>query len=172
MTPLSLVRSASNRSVYELAGVGSLWVAGWLGGERAFFTTNNGTWTCSKAGVIGGPLVATGPSGSVDGRFAPGFLGTTGSMSWARTQYALGPAGGFSTNYRLDEGGRTLCEFGVERFFGERWPIDVIGRRANLPDEALMFAIYAVRTLARQKARKKSRRRSSMGPLGSMFGGS
>jgi hypothetical protein len=38
-------------------------------------------------------------------------------MSWGGTQNALGRAGGFSTDYRLEQGGRTVCEFGIARFF-------------------------------------------------------
>jgi hypothetical protein len=91
MAELELARSASDRRLYEIAGVGTLRFAG-LFSRRATAEAAATAWSFDRRGVWQTTIEASDAKGTVVGSFAPRKLRRGGLLRWGDRDLELRPA--------------------------------------------------------------------------------
>jgi hypothetical protein len=127
MADVELTRSADDRRLYDLAGVGTLRLEG---------------WSSRKA------MEATDAAGEVVGEYEPrGALRRGGLVRWAGRELELRPASRWRERYALADGDRELAAFDGKGW-GKR-PVKVTLDDADaLQPGLVLFAAFVVRGLA------------------------
>ena len=146
MAELELKRTADDRRLYALEGVGTLRLAG-LGGRVATAEAGTDSWHITRRGFWRRTVQATDAADSVVGEFEPRGLRRGGALRWAGRGLELRPASSWRERYALADGERELAVFD-----GKGWgrrPVGVIvDDPAPLEPGLLLFAAFVVRGLA------------------------
>ena len=146
MAELELTRSKDDRRRYELAGVGSLRLEGWM--SRAATAEADGrSWRLGRRGVLRAVVEATDAAGTPVGRFMAGGLRRGGTLSWGDRTLQLRPASFWRERYALADGEHELALFDGKGW-GKR-PVKITVEDPAAVDPALLlFTAYVVRGLA------------------------
>ncbi len=146
MRELELTRSAEDRRLYELAGVGTVRLKGWA--SRAAGAEANGrSWEIARRGLFQVTVEATDETGEMVGRFRARGLRRGGSLSWVDRELVLRPASHWRQRYALADGDRELAVL-EGKGWGRR-PVKVsVDDPSALDPGLLLFAAFVVRGLA------------------------
>ena len=153
MVDLELTRTADDRRLYALVGVGSLRLQGFgsrtavaEAGEPASANLAQ-TWRLARRGFWGRRVEATDAAGSVVGEFEPRALRRGGALRWHAQHLELRPASSWRERYALADGERELAVL-EGKGWGRR-PVKVTVDDAGRIDHGLLlFAVFVVRGLA------------------------
>jgi hypothetical protein len=141
---LELTRSAHDRRLYELAGVGTLRLEG-LASRRALAQAGSRRYAIARRGFWGRQIEAVAGDGSVAGRFRPRSVRRGGSVHWGGRGLVLRPASAWRERYALVEGEQELALFD-----GKGWgrrPVKV-ALSEDLDPALVLFTAFVVRGLA------------------------
>jgi len=108
MTALRLTRSAGDRRLYELEGIGSMRSEGWLS-RSALAEAGEHSWRFAADGLFKRVYEARDGVGAVVGRFEGTTWGRGGTLVWAGTEMALQHRGVFHHRYILCGGHHELA---------------------------------------------------------------
>ena len=148
---LELTRSAVDRRLYTLDGVGTLRLDGLLM-RSATAEAGTDTWRFARRGLWRRALEATDAAGAVAGTFEPRELRRGGTLTWHGVEYTMQPHSLFRERYALARGDTELALIEATGWWGwgARRPVKVsLDDPAVVPDPGLLlFAAFAVRTLA------------------------
>jgi hypothetical protein len=143
---LELKRTAEDRRLYALEGVGTLHLEG-LGGRMATAEAGAESWHITRRGFWRRLVQATDRADLVVGEFRPRGVRRGGSLSWAGRELALRPASRWRERYALADGDSELALFDG-RGWGRR-PVRVsVDDTAAVEPGLLLFAAFVVRGLA------------------------
>src|SRR4051794_26385671 len=108
MADLELARSARDRRLYVLDGVGTLRLAGWL--SRSGTAEAGGRrWMFARRGLVGRLFEAVGDKGALAGTFRGGSIRRGGALRWGHREYVLRPASAWRERYALALDDRELA---------------------------------------------------------------
>jgi hypothetical protein len=145
MIDLELTRSAHDRRLYVLEGVGTLRLEG-LFANRATATAADRSWELYTTGLLRRTIEAVDSAGTVAGRYHPkGGLSRGGTPVWEGRKFALEPSSLWRHRYALLEDGREQALI-TARSWGKR-PVD-ISLTATIDPGLLLFGVFIVRSLA------------------------
>ena len=140
MVDLELTRAPGNRRLYELEGVGSLRLQGFLS-RTAIAEADGRSWRLASGGRWGRRIQATDAAGAVPGVFEPHSIRRGGAFRWAGHELALRPASSWRERYALADGERELALLD-----GEGWgrrPMKVtVGDPDAVDPGLLLFAAF------------------------------
>jgi hypothetical protein len=143
---LELMRTAADRRVFALAGVGTLRWKGWA--SRAASAEADGRrWEIARGGLWRRTMEATDATGATTGRFATRGLRRGGSLRWIDRELALRPATRWRERYALVDGDRELAVLEA-RGWGRRPVRITVDDPQRLDRGLLLFAAFVVRGLA------------------------
>ena len=143
---LELTRSRDDRRLYELPGVGSLRLEGWLS-RAASAEAAGDRWRFRRDGWWQPSVSAGDASGAVVGSFAPRAIRRGGELRWQGAELALRPASTLRERYALISAGRELVLL-QGKTWGKR-PVRVaITDGTAVEAGLLLFAAFVVRGLA------------------------
>ena len=110
MEDLELRRTAEDRRLYALDGVGTLRLEG-LGGRMATAEAGGASWHITRRGFWRRVVLATDAADLVVGEFRPRGVRRGGALSWAGRELALRPASRWRERYALADGDSELALF-------------------------------------------------------------
>ena len=146
MVDLELTRAPGDRRLYELKGVGSLRLQGFLS-RTAIAEADGRSWRLASSGLWGRRLEATDAAGAVAGVFEPRSIRRGGALRWAGRELALRPASSWRERYALADGERELALLD-----GKGWGRRPVKVTVDDPDAVdpglLLFAAFVVWLLA------------------------
>ncbi len=145
MRELELTRSRDDRRRYDLEGVGSVRLGGWLSGG-ATIEAGDALLEVRRRGILRRTTEAEDHTGAPVGRFGPEGWRRGGPLWWDGRELALKPSSAWRERYALVEGDRELA-----LLEGKGWGSRPVRIRLDDPaiDPALLlFAAYVVRALA------------------------
>jgi hypothetical protein len=143
---LELSRTAEDRRLYALEGVGTLRLEG-LGGRMATAEAGGESWHITRRGFWRRVLLATDRTDEVVGEFHPRGMRRGGALTWSGRELALRPASRWRERYALADGERELALFDG-RGWGRR-PVRVsVDDPGAVEPGLLLFAAFVVRGLA------------------------
>ena len=145
MIELELTRSARDRRLYELAGIGTLRLEG-LASRRALAQAGGRRRAIARRGFWGRAMEATAEDGTVAGRFDPRSIRRGGTVWWGGRELALRPASAWRERYALAEGGRELALL-EGKGWGRR-PVSKVSLADELEPGLVLFTAFVVRGLA------------------------
>jgi hypothetical protein len=148
MADVELTRSADDRRVHALAGVGTLRLEGWSSRKATAEADGGGTWRIARRSMWRQAMEATDAAGEVVGEYEPrGALRRGGLVRWAGRELELRPASRWRERYALADGDRELAAFDGKGW-GKR-PVKVTLDDADaLQPGLVLFAAFVVRGLA------------------------
>lgn len=150
MTDLQLTRTGKNRRFYELDGVGTLRLEGFLL-RAATARADGATWGFARRGFWRTRIVATDATAAVVGDFGSDGTRRGGRLSWEGRTLALRPASKWRERYALADGDVELAVLD-----GKSWgrrPVKVTVEDPNAVEPGLLlFAVFVVRGLAADAA--------------------
>jgi hypothetical protein len=145
VTELELTRVRGDRRLYELEGVGTLRLEGFLG--RAATAEAGGVrWKIARRGFWRRELEAVDELGVVAGGFFPRTVRRGGTLRWGQRELTLHPASSWRERYALADGERELALLD-----GKGWgrrPVRITLRDRTPDPGLLLFAAFVVRGLA------------------------
>jgi hypothetical protein len=144
MVELELIRSAGDRRLYELAGIGTIRMPS-LFARGPAIATGRTSWRFERRFWSRG-ATATDDGGAMCGEFEPRTLRRGGTLRWNDRELALRPASSFRERYALADGDRE-----VALFDGKSWgkrPVKVTLEEDSLDPGLVLFAAWIVRGLA------------------------
>jgi hypothetical protein len=145
MVELELIRSAGDRRLYELAGIGTIRMPSLFARGPAIATAGRTSWRFERRFWSRG-ATATDDGGAMCGEFEPRTLRRGGTLRWNDRELALRPASSFRERYALADGNRE-----VALFDGKSWgkrPVKVTLEEDSLDPGLVLFAAWIVRGLA------------------------
>jgi hypothetical protein len=146
MADLELERSADDRRLYTLAGVGTLRFEG-LTSRRATARAGESAWQLARVGFWGRRVEARDAAGAVVGSFEPRSVRRGGSVRWRERELTLRPASQWRERYALADGDDELAVLD-----GKGWgrrPVTIRTDDASAIEPGLLlFAAFVVRGLA------------------------
>jgi hypothetical protein len=145
MVELELIRSAGDRRLYELAGIGTIRMPSLFARGPAIATAGRTSWRFERRFWSRG-ATATDDGGAMCGEFEPRTLRRGGTLRWNDRELALRPASSFRERYALADGDRE-----VALFDGKSWgkrPVKVTLEEDSLDPGLVLFAAWIVRGLA------------------------
>lgn len=150
MAELELKRTAGDRRLYALEGVGTLRLMG-LASRTATAEAGGIRWRLGRRRFWQRAIRATDETGMAVGEFEPRSLRRGGTLSWAGRELALRPSSRWRERYALAEGGRELAILD-----GKGWGARPVRVRVDDADAVepglLLFAAFVVRGLAEDAA--------------------
>ena len=159
---IALVRSAGDRRLYELDGVGSLRLNGWLM-RSATVRTADATFTVRKA-RWNATVVAVDAAGTQIGLHRPHALRGGGTLTWHGVEHELRHDALLAERYALVDHGRLLAEVTAKGWWGwgSRKPVELTVHERTDPG-LLLFAAFVVRTRSSDAAAVSAATTSSTG---------
>jgi hypothetical protein len=143
---LELTRSRDDRRRYELEGVGSLRLQGWMS-RGATAEVEGRSWAFARRGFWRTVIVATDADGGEAGAFQAAGLKRGGTLRWGDRELQLRPASFWRERYALAEGDHELALFDGKSW-GKR-PVRITVEDPATPDPGLvLFCAFVVRGLA------------------------
>jgi hypothetical protein len=146
MTELELTRSAEDRRLYELDGVGTVRSEG-LFGRGATAEARGSSWQFNRRGFWQRVLEATDAAGTVVGEFVPRGIRRGGVLSWGGRELTVHPVSVLRERYVLSEGDRDLVLLD-----GKGWgrrPVKItLADPSAIDPGLLLFAAFVVNQLA------------------------
>jgi hypothetical protein len=145
MAELELTRTAEDRRLFALDGVGTLRLEGW-GSPRATADTGARSWHFARRGLWRRAIDATDSFGGMAGTFEPARKRRGGTLNWIDDELVLRPASMWRERYALAEGDHELAVLD-----GKDWGKRPV--RVNVEDldeidpGLLLFATFVVRGL-------------------------
>ena len=142
---LELKRTAGDRRLYVLEGVGALRLTGFAS-RAATVEADGGRWRVGRRRFWQRVIQATDEAGRVVGEFAPRGFRRGGTLRWAGRALALRPASRWHERYALAEG-----ELELAVLDGKGWgrrPVRVTVDPEAVEPGLLLFAAFVVRRLA------------------------
>jgi hypothetical protein len=144
---LELTRSASDRRVYVIDGVGVLRLHGpFSGGATAEAAAS--AWRFTRTGLWRRVVQAVDASGHAAGEFVPRGLRRGGAVRWAGRELTLSPASSWRERYALHDAERELAVLDG-RSWGKRPVTMSVDPAVLLEPGLLLFAAFVVRGLAK-----------------------
>src|SRR5688572_23935943 len=108
MADLELERTAGDRRLYSIDGVGTLRLTGVI--SRGASAEADGTrWAFDRRGLWQRTIEATDEAGAVVGEFEPRTIRRGGTLRWAGRELTLRPASSWRERYALADGERELA---------------------------------------------------------------
>ena len=145
MPELELTRSRDDRRTYDLAGVGSMRLDGWLS-RGAEAEAGGSRWRFNRRGMFKSGAEATNASGAAEGTFDGRALRRGGAIRWRGREFALRPASAWRERYALADGERELVLLDGKGW-GKR-PVKVtVEKPGAIEPGLLLFAAFVVRGL-------------------------
>jgi hypothetical protein len=145
MVELELTRSASDRRLYELAGIRTIRMPSLFARGPAIATAGGTPWLFERR-FWGRGAIATADGGALSGEFEPRTLRRGGTVRWNESGLALRPASSFRERYALADDDRELALFDGKSW-GKR-PVKVTLEDDSLDPGLVLFAAWLVRGLA------------------------
>jgi hypothetical protein len=146
MPDLQLTRTADDRRLYALEGVGSLRLEGWTS-RRATAEAAGDSWRFARRGFWQRGMEAVDAAGNTVGAFEPRTWRRGGTVRWDGRELTLRPASMWRERYALADGERELVILD-----GKGWgrrPVKVtVEEPAEIDPGLLLFAAFIVRGLA------------------------
>jgi hypothetical protein len=146
MADLELSRTAGDRRLYALEGVGTLRLEG-LASRSATAEAGGRRWRIGGTALWRRVIQATDETGTEVGEFEPGTFRRGGTLRWAGRELALRPASHWRERYTLAEDDRELALFD-----GKGWGRRPVAVTVDDPEAVeprlLLFAAFVVRRLA------------------------
>jgi len=146
MVDLELTRAPGDRRLYDLEGVGSVRLQGFLS-RTAIAEADGRNWRLASSGLWGRRIEATDAAGAVAGVFEPRSIRRGGAFRWAGHEFALRPASSWRERYALADGERELALLD-----GKGWGRRPVKISVDDPDAVdpglLLFAAFVVWLLA------------------------
>jgi hypothetical protein len=149
MADLELKRTADDRRLYALDGVGTVRVEGWRS-PRATAETGSCSWHFVRRGFRRRVVEATDAFGADAGTFEPSSRRRSsrgGTLQWGGRDFALRPASTWRERYALADGDHELVVFD-----GQGWGKQPVRVTAEDPAEIdpglLLFSAFVVQGLA------------------------
>ena len=150
MPDLELTRSRDDRRLYELAGIGTLRLEGFMS-RRGTAEAGTAAWSFERVGFWRTTIRALDAGGAIAGMFDPRTIARGGTLTWSGRELALRPASMWKDRYALADGDRELAVLDG-RSWGRR-PVTVTVDDGRAVDPGLLlFAAYVVRSLAEDSA--------------------
>ena len=146
MATLELTRSADDRRLYTLAGVGSLRLEG-LWSRRATATAGGATWRIARSGFFGRTIQAFAAEDAVVGEFDPRPIRRGGDLRWGSRVFELRPASAWRERYALATGDDEHAVIEGKAWGRRPVKVDVLAAEQIEPG-LLLFAAFVVRSLA------------------------
>lgn len=150
MTELELTRTADDRRLYALEGVGTLRFEGWTS-RKATAEAGGDAWRFARRGFWQRSGEAVDGAGVTVGAFEPRTWRRGGTVRWDGRELTLRPASMWRERYALADGDRELVILD-----GKGWGRPPVKVSVEDPDaiEAglLLFAAFVVRGLADDSA--------------------
>jgi hypothetical protein len=145
MAELELTRTAEDRRLFALDGVGTLRLEGW-GSPRATADTGARSWHFARRGLWRRAIDATDSFGGMAGTFEPARKRRGGTLSWIDDELVLRPASMWRERYALADGDHELAVLDG-RDWGKR-PVRVnVEDLDEIDPGLLLFATFVVRGL-------------------------
>ncbi|HEV7804864.1 MAG TPA: hypothetical protein VGO81_07880 [Solirubrobacteraceae bacterium] len=145
MAELELTRTAEDRRLFALEGVGTLRLEGW-GSPRATAETGVRSWHFARRGYWRRGIDATDAFGGMAGTFEPARKRRGGALHWVDDDLVLRPASMWRERYALADGDRELVVLD-SKDWGKR-PLRVTVEDLDEIDPGLLlFATFVVRGL-------------------------
>ena len=146
MADLELKRTARDRRLYELDGIGTLRLQG-LASRSATAEAGGKRWQIGHRRFWQRGIEATDEAETVVGEFQPNSLRRGGTLRWAGRELTLRPASSWKERYALTEDDRELATL-EGKGWGRR-PVKVtVGDGEATEPGLLLFATFVVRGLA------------------------
>ena len=148
MVDLELTRTAGDRWLYALEGVGTLRLHGFA--SRTATAESGATrWRIARRGLWRRLIEATDGAGAVVGTFEPRGLRRGGSLRWTGRDFELRPASSWRERYALADGGREVAVL-EGKSWGRR-PVKVaVDDSVEVEPGLLLFVCFVVRGLAEE----------------------
>jgi hypothetical protein len=154
MIELELTRTAGDRRLYVLEGVGTLRLEG-LFSRSATAEGSDNRWRCTRRGFWQRAIQATDAEGTVVGEFLPRDIRRGGALRWGGSEFTLHPVSPLRERYALSQGDRDLVIID-----GKSWgrrPVKVSLADPNaIKPGLLLFASFVVHQLAVSAANSSS----------------
>ena len=148
MADLELTRTAGDRRVYALEGVGTLRLHGFAS-RTATAASGAARWRIARRGLRRRRIEATDGAGAVAGTFEPRGLPRGGRLCWIGRAFELRPASRWRERYALADGGREVAVL-EGKSWGRR-PVKVaVDDSAQVEPGLLLFVSFVVRGLAEE----------------------
>jgi hypothetical protein len=145
MAELELTRTAEDRRLFALDGVGTLRLEGW-GSPRATADTGARSWHFARRGLWRRTIDATDSFGGMAGTFEPERKRRGGTLHWIDDELVLRPASMWRERYALAAGDHELVVLDGKDW-GKR-PVRVTVEDLDEIDPGLLlFATFVVRGL-------------------------
>jgi hypothetical protein len=141
-----LERTAGDRRLYAIDGVGTLRLTGLFSGG-ATAEANGRRWRFERTGLWRRAAEAADDTGAVVGEFEPRSIRRGGTLSWAGRELELRPASAWRERYALADGERELATFDGKSW-GKRPVALTVDDRERLDPALLLFTAFVVRGLA------------------------
>lgn len=164
MVELELTRSASDRRLYELTGIGTVRMPSLFARGPAIATAGRPSWRFERRFWSRG-AIAMDDTGALSGEFQPRTLRRGGTLRWNERELALRPASSFRERYALADGNRE-----VALFDGKSWgrrPVKVTLEDESLDPGLVLFTAWIVRGLAEDAGTAAAAATSSTAATGS-----
>jgi hypothetical protein len=146
MADLELTRTAGDRRVYALEGVGTLRLRG-LASRTATAASGAARWRIARRGFWRRLIEATDEAGAVVGTFEPRGLRRGGRLRWTGRDFELRPASSWRERYALADGGREVAVL-EGKSWGRRPVKVVVDDSVTVEPGLLLFVCFVVRGLA------------------------
>jgi hypothetical protein len=141
-----LTRSANDRRLYAVKGVGTLRLTG-LTGRAATVEAGGRNWQITHRGIWRPVVQAADAAGAVVGEFRGGSLERDRTLQWANRALALRRDRARSDRYILREDDHKLVIFDGKGLSKRR--VDIIVNEAiDIDPGLLLFSIFVIQTLA------------------------
>ncbi|MGH2900684.1 MAG: hypothetical protein ACRDMZ_18560, partial [Solirubrobacteraceae bacterium] len=150
MVELELTRTAQDRRLYAIEGVGTLRLEG-LWSRRATAEAGSDAWLLDGGGLFSRAVRATDAFGIVVGEFRPAHLRRGGRLTWRGRELALRPASRWRERYALADGDAELALLDAKG--RGRRPVKIgVEDLAAFDPGLLLMAAFVARGLAEQAA--------------------
>jgi len=147
MAELELRRTAGDRRLYALDGVGTLRLTGW-GSRSATAEAGDRTWQLSGEGIFKQTLKASDASGASVGEFEDRSFGRGGTLRWAGREIALRSSGISGQRFAMVDIERELATF--EACGWGKHPVRIdVHDDVELDPGLLLFGAFVINKLAR-----------------------
>jgi hypothetical protein len=154
MADLELKRTADDRRLFALEGVGTLRLEG-LGSPRATAETGVRSWHFARRGLFRRGIEATDAFGATAGTFEHHRRRVGGALRWGDSDLVLRPASMWRARYALADGDHELVVLDGKDW-GKR-PVKVtVDDPAEIDHGLLLFAAFVVRGLAEDAGHAKA----------------
>jgi hypothetical protein len=145
MTDLELKRTAEDRRLYDLEGVGTLRLEGW-GSPRATADTGVRSWHFARRGLWRRGIDATDAFGGEAGTFEPARKRRGGKLSWIDDEFVLRPASMWRERYALANGEHELVVLDCHDW-GKQSVRVTVADLDEIDPGLLLFVTFVVRGL-------------------------